>query len=176
MLESPEVFSFCQESHSHVTPFITSTSWLGNKPRRSNQIIQLPTPVIAHKNCHNLTKMATRSFTKACSQLATSQPSCAARTFIQLAPRRFHHSTPPPLDFLLPSLSQTSHVHPNTRSISGPRHGQAKRSFTTSARRQTSAIYNPQKDEDGNLMEIDITPRASNVCSHNMWRLPEYIC
>ncbi|CAG8970874.1 hypothetical protein HYALB_00000853 [Hymenoscyphus albidus] len=106
--------------------------------------------------------MATRSLSRTCSQLASPQTSCAARAFIQLAPRRFHHATPPPLDFLLPSLSQTPHLYPSIRAHPSRAHMQAKRAFTSSTRRQTSAIYNPQKDDDGNLMEIDITPRASN--------------
>lgn len=45
------------------------------------------------------------------------------------------------------------------------RHGSALASFfsTTAARRETRAIHNPQRDEDGNEMVLEITPRAANV-------------
>lgn len=33
----------------------------------------------------------------------------------------------------------------------------------TSTRRYTQAVYNPQKDEDGNVMKLEITPRAAKV-------------
>lgn len=38
------------------------------------------------------------------------------------------------------------------------------RSFAyTSRRSYTQAVYNPQQDEDGNDMNLDITPRAAKV-------------
>jgi hypothetical protein len=39
-----------------------------------------------------------------------------------------------------------------------------RRSFgTTTPRRRTQALYNPQQDEDGKEMMLEITPRAGKV-------------
>lgn len=109
--------------------------------------------------------MATRCITRNCSQLSTSASSSAPRAFLQLSPRRYLHRTPlPVLDFLLPGiplsiLRNGCTSMPTSRTIQV-----AKRSFTSSSRRQqTTAIFNPRQDEDGNNMNVEITPRASNV-------------
>ena len=47
------------------------------------------------------------------------------------------------------------------RPLLAPRHG----AFfgTTAPRRKTRTIHNPQRDEEGNEMVLEITPRAANV-------------
>jgi hypothetical protein len=110
-------------------------------------------------------KMATRCISKSCSQLSPSTSSSASRAFLQLTARRALHSTPLPLlEFLLPgfpsAIVRNGHIaRPTPRTIEG-----VKRTFTTSSKRQqTTAIFNPRQDEDGNDMSVEITPRASNV-------------
>ncbi|TVY29010.1 Iron-sulfur cluster assembly 2-like protein, mitochondrial [Lachnellula hyalina] len=103
--------------------------------------------------------MATQSLSRNCLRICTSEAPNAARAFLKLAPTRRHLSNfapPPLLDFLLPpSRCLFARAGKPTRS--------SRRTFTSSATRQhTSAIHNPQKDEDGNEMHIEITPRASN--------------
>src|SRR3954447_9431013 len=111
--------------------------------------------------------MATRSITRSCSQLSASNLSGAAQAFLRLSPRRYYHTNPLPVpDFLLPSDARNSVQH---GWISWPVSSEAQRlvtrSFTSSAvRKQTTTVVNPKKDEDGNDMSVDITPRASNVC------------
>ncbi|TAQ85650.1 hypothetical protein B7494_g6050 [Chlorociboria aeruginascens] len=108
--------------------------------------------------------MATRPITRSCIQLSSSNSASAARTFIQLTPQRHLRTPLPVFDFLLPSISsstvgQAYHIKPVSTSPAS----QARRAFTSSSiRQQTSAIINPRKDDDGNDMNIEITPRASN--------------
>lgn len=112
---------------------------------------------------HTLTNtMAARTLPKMslrrCTAAATASAP-AARTFFQLA----HQRAPPMLDFLIPSIptvAPRSILRQAPRSISKL---PTSRSFTASAVRATTAIYNPRKDDDGNDMTIEITPRAANV-------------
>ena len=109
--------------------------------------------------------MAAHPIARGCHRLATSYVSSAARAFLQLAPRRsFHNSSGPLLDFLLPNVSPRRILHDLSSLPSTKLHVSGKQGFTTSAvRRHTSAVFNPRKDEDGNDMTVEITPRASNV-------------
>jgi len=108
--------------------------------------------------------MATRCITRSCSQLASSNSTSAARAFLQLAPRRYLHSTPP-LEFLLPSVPLTTIRHGwagDAGALNASRRN--RRAFAASSKRQqTTAIVNPKKDDGGNDMHVEITPRASNV-------------
>ncbi|ROW12687.1 hypothetical protein VMCG_00158 [Cytospora schulzeri] len=109
----------------------------------------------------------------------------AAKLFVQLAPRRA--PSQPVLDFLLPRNhhaaaaataaaaaigtsstrsfhSQTARAPPTSKlpQTVAWRIPRAPRTFPYgTARRYTQAVYNPQKDEDGNEMKMDITPRAA---------------
>ncbi|WZH43232.1 Fe-S_biosyn domain-containing protein [Fusarium acuminatum] len=99
-------------------------------------------------------------------------------SFIQLARRS--HSTKAaqasaPLEFLVPRCTppfglqapqlyvthSRTHIHPR-RSLDPRSHEISARQFSTSAIRQkTRAILNPQQDEDGNEMLLEITDRAA---------------
>jgi hypothetical protein len=109
------------------------------------------------------TKMATRSMSRSCSKLAhNTNFSSGARAFLQLAPRRYFQTTPP-LDFLLPSIPSTAIQNGRLAKASLSK-TQPSRAFTSSSiRRATHAVVNPKKDDDGNDMTVEITPRASNV-------------
>ena len=99
--------------------------------------------------------MAARTVARSCMQ--STYPAPTARAFLQLASRR----PLPVLDFLAPraSVSQVT-----TRSILRLLPTCTPRTFgTTLARRETIAVYNPRKDEDGEEMRVEITHRASNV-------------
>ncbi|KAI0180331.1 hypothetical protein GGR52DRAFT_530854 [Hypoxylon sp. FL1284] len=87
----------------------------------------------------------------------------------------------PILDVFLPPAARAFHVSRDlrtptrTRSIRTRNDGRTaaaatgRRSFgTTPAWRGTQAVYNPQKDEDGNDMLLEITPRAAHRLSQIM--------
>ncbi|KAI0526641.1 hypothetical protein F5B22DRAFT_169645 [Xylaria bambusicola] len=120
-------------------------------------------------------------------------PPSAARLFVQLCVRRstsfaVTSNSSTILDVLLPPRMQARALH-----VRGARHkpvristtpaasrvvnaikpqGQtalSKRAFTTSRPlAKTFAIHNPQRDEDGNEMALEITPRAANRLSQIM--------
>ncbi|KAF4336613.1 iron transport [Fusarium beomiforme] len=97
-------------------------------------------------------------------------------SFIQLARRSYATTqSSTPLEFLLPRYTPSSrlrapqitiaqstiYAHP-TRSWGFKLKETATRQFSTSAIQQkTRAILNPQKDEDGNEMMLEITERAA---------------
>ncbi|TWU74952.1 [4Fe-4S] proteins maturation [Metarhizium rileyi] len=115
----------------------------------------------------------------------------AARSFIQIARRGYSTSSSrswAPLDFLLPQTSSTANYHAfflsrstgtaRTGSTGGPSQAARlngalrqpqKRTFTaTASRRATVCILNPQTDEDGKEMMLEITPRAAKRLSQIM--------
>lgn len=113
--------------------------------------------------------------------------SCTANPFVQLARRSYSIRTAQvtaPLEFLVPrctSLSKAQRIKsPFTSSqfIVSPQSPRTRRRLarafefdmprrafsTTLTRQQTRAILNPQRDEDGNEMMLEITDRAAKVC------------
>lgn len=106
-----------------------------------------------------------------------------ANSFIQLA-RRSYTTTPQtstPLEFLIPrctppSRLRTPHITvAQSRTYAHPRRSwdfksreTATRQFSTTAiREKTRAILNPQQDEDGNEMMLEITERAAKVIARS---------
>ncbi|RSL97426.1 hypothetical protein CEP52_010919 [Fusarium oligoseptatum] len=107
----------------------------------------------------------------------------AARSFIQLARRSYSTAasqSSTPLEFLVPRCAPSplrvtevsttaSRGHIHARNSNSPKwlwrsnlHAPAVRAFSTSAAlQQTRAILNPQQDEDGNEMMLEITERAA---------------
>ncbi|POR36709.1 Iron-sulfur cluster assembly 2, mitochondrial [Tolypocladium paradoxum] len=111
----------------------------------------------------------------------------AARSFVQVARRGYSTTTAysaAPLDFLVPRGASTSRPRPahasarlsnqTTRSTKPAllRHSlqcPRKRPFSASAIRSgTTCVLNPQRDEDGNDMMLEITPRAAKRLSEIM--------
>jgi Fe-S cluster assembly iron-binding protein IscA len=111
--------------------------------------------------------MATPSVTRGCQRLARSGHASCARVFLQVVSRRCFHSTPPPvLDFLLPAIpSKALRVGLAKKPVSSNQLSITRRFTSSSIRRHTRAILNPKKDDDGKDMNVEITPRASNVRS-----------
>lgn len=108
-------------------------------------------PLTAPKRMHDWKWSGTRS----CRSLHTS------------GHQRWTATSHPPLflDFLIPAqarrapkyLSQLFREQPVSAK------SQCRRISTSSPRQATIIAANPRKDEDGNNMVVDITPRASNV-------------
>ncbi|KAI1641024.1 hypothetical protein F4809DRAFT_295522 [Biscogniauxia mediterranea] len=126
---------------------------------------------------------------------ANASTTSAAKLFLQLCARRSSVAPISPtssiLDVLLPPRTRTFHLPPAARSPSRPaaattvvaipsgtgyfKQGVAppppprRRGFaSTGAWRKTQVVYNPQRDEDGNVMLLEITPRAANRLSQIM--------
>jgi len=111
--------------------------------------------------------MAARSSSR-CLRLANAHTTSAAASFLQIAPRRcFQSSSAPLLDFLAPQAQLSMWSPHSTRSYNQPRElhqSRKQRCFSTTGRRKaTKAIVNATKDDDGNEMLLDITPRAAKV-------------
>lgn len=107
--------------------------------------------------------MAARTISRSCLQLSHEAP--ASRAFLRIVSQRPLHTTPI-FDFLAPGIAQPAFQRAGRRNIpfQESSSGISRRDFTTSrTSRATAAIHNPKKDDDGNDMHIEITPRASNV-------------
>ncbi|KAI0127682.1 hypothetical protein BJ170DRAFT_595543 [Xylariales sp. AK1849] len=99
----------------------------------------------------------------------------AARVFVQLSARPCHNSI---LDVLLPLQTRSFRTcagrtpKNNIRSVHSqdkPGRSAMPRCFSTiGSLRKTQVIHNPQVDEDGNEMILEITPRAANRLSKIM--------
>lgn len=89
-----------------------------------------------------------------------------SKAFVQLASRRAMSSAPV-LDFLLPERSAPLNSRAAFSSLRASRSNPAaaqRRGFTASAiLKETRCIYNPKRDEDGEFMKVEITPRAAHV-------------
>ncbi|KAI1647522.1 uncharacterized protein F4817DRAFT_336920 [Daldinia loculata] len=107
---------------------------------------------------------------------------CASSSPIGSSSSSNNSSSTPILDVLLPPRTRAFHLARDIRgrarnlrvrndrnAISHVPYGTARRHFSATAPwRKTQVVYNPQKDEDGNDMVLEITPRAANKLSQIM--------
>ncbi|KAI1337824.1 hypothetical protein F5Y15DRAFT_417613 [Xylariaceae sp. FL0016] len=116
--------------------------------------------------CANAASSA-RLFVQLCARPAVSAPSAISLLDVLLPPRTraFHLAAAKSTRFALRAPGTTTNSsRSQVRQQASPR-----RHFSvTSAWQKTKAIYNPQQDEDGNEMMLEITPRAANRLSQVM--------
>ncbi|KAM0513367.1 hypothetical protein ACHAPE_007829 [Trichoderma viride] len=102
----------------------------------------------------------------------------AARSFVQLAKRRYStansHVQQTPLEFLVPrkasSIGRRTSIAPVSRSsvLSIGRQTASRLFSASTSRLATICVQNPQKDEDGKDMVLEITSRAAQRLSEIM--------
>ncbi|KAI9867067.1 MAG: [4Fe-4S] proteins maturation [Trichoglossum hirsutum] len=113
----------------------------------------------------------TASISRACPRFmsAAQRRTLTTKLTVQHHPRKSltWTATPRPLllDFLFPPLRSTR-IEPTAAALQNEARSpsvKCKRHFSSSPpRRKATAIANPRKDENGNEMTIEITPRASS--------------
>jgi hypothetical protein len=130
-------------------------------------------------------------FTSMMARIHCAHAQSTVTSFIQLARRSYSTKAAQasaPLEFLVPRCippfglrapqlyvtHSRAYVHPR-RSLDSRSHEIATRQFSTSpVRQKTRAILNPQQDEDGNEMLLEITDRAAKVFRTNRCALRHY--
>lgn len=121
--------------------------------------------------------------------LGCAKGASAARSFIRIAKRGCATAatqSSAPLEFLLPRAITKTNAHTafplhssshhlstcysiRKLAISYPGQQPQRRTFAiTASRRATTCVLNPQTDEDGNEIMLEITPRAAKVHTHAM--------
>lgn len=131
-------------------------------------LLSQPSHLLPKTSLHHPNTMALRPLTRSCCKLASSVTIPLARTFIPLAPRRFYNATTPPTHEFIPSPPPQRFPKINISTTPQEPANHASASSTSPTSPGTRTIYNPQKDEKGNPMEINITSRASKVLSSSL--------
>lgn len=133
-----------------------------------------------HPHPSSLQHRFSPAFTSTMARIHCANAQSTVASFIQLAQRSYSTKAAQasaPLEFLVPRCTppfglrapqlyvthSRAYAHPR-RSLGSRSHEISTRQFSTSAVRQkTQAILNPQQDEDGNEMLLEITDRAAKV-------------
>ncbi|KAK4493698.1 hypothetical protein PRZ48_014883 [Zasmidium cellare] len=109
--------------------------------------------------------MATLNTARSCLRCLRTSQSLSYRAVSQIIPRRcLHASTPLYLDFLAPSWSSSNRKAPQSviRRRDDDVQIPQRRPFSSTPIPRAVAVTNPRKDDSGNDMTINITPRAAS--------------